>query len=135
VRECPGTAATADCFRHHENQENPNEGFWLADVKIHAMRGETERALAALREAVDDGAFVIFGYDPVIASLPRRPTRHAPCLRSGRRNCKHRYRESGTVIVTTFDEARTLPSFQTWKQWTPGTASGRTGQQITARLS
>jgi TolB-like protein len=30
-------------------------GYWLADVEIFAMRGQTDKALAALRQAVDEG--------------------------------------------------------------------------------
>jgi len=30
-------------------------GYWIADVQIHAQRGDTRRALASLREAVDQG--------------------------------------------------------------------------------
>ncbi len=30
-------------------------GYWISDVQIHAQRGEQEKALAALREAIDQG--------------------------------------------------------------------------------
>ena len=30
-------------------------GFWIADAIIYALRGETGKALAALREAIDEG--------------------------------------------------------------------------------
>jgi len=39
------------------------DGYWLGDVKIHAMQGHTERALTALRDAVDDGWLTITGYN------------------------------------------------------------------------
>jgi hypothetical protein len=34
------------------------EGYWLSDARIHAMRGERGRALAALRSAVSEGWLV-----------------------------------------------------------------------------
>ena len=30
-------------------------GFWVSDVQVYALQGETERALDALREAIDEG--------------------------------------------------------------------------------
>jgi len=30
-------------------------GYWISDVQIHAQRGENEKALAALRQAIDQG--------------------------------------------------------------------------------
>ena len=30
-------------------------GYWMLDVQIHAMRGETQAALAALRQTIDAG--------------------------------------------------------------------------------
>jgi glucan phosphorylase len=30
-------------------------GFWVSDVQIYALQGKTEAALAALRQAIDQG--------------------------------------------------------------------------------
>jgi hypothetical protein len=31
------------------------EGYWIADAAIHALRGDTQAALTALRDAIDQG--------------------------------------------------------------------------------
>jgi tetratricopeptide (TPR) repeat protein len=52
-------------------------GYDIRDVHIHAMRGDTARALAALREAVDQGWRVDWWYflqhDPNLSSLHGEP--------------------------------------------------------------
>jgi len=50
----------------------PN-GYGLADVKIRAMQGKKEQALAALRQAVDEGWLMIFGLDRELESLHEEP--------------------------------------------------------------
>lgn len=50
----------------------PN-GYGSADVKIFALQGQKERALAALRLAVDEGWLLIFGLDRELESLHDAP--------------------------------------------------------------
>jgi len=50
----------------------PN-GYGSADVKIFALQGQKERALAALRLAVDEGWLLIFGLDRELESLHEEP--------------------------------------------------------------
>lgn len=49
------------------------EGYWIADAAIHAMRGNRQAALAALREAIDQGWRAFWWYflkhDPNFDSL------------------------------------------------------------------
>ena len=33
----------------------PRAGYWISDAAIYAIRGDTKAALAALREAIDQG--------------------------------------------------------------------------------
>jgi TolB-like protein/thioredoxin-like negative regulator of GroEL len=46
-----------------------NGGYGITDVKIYAMQGRTEQALAALRQAVDEGWILIFPWDVDLAPL------------------------------------------------------------------
>jgi len=49
------------------------DGYWVADVQIYALQGRREKALAALREAIDDGWRTLWWYylerDPNLTSL------------------------------------------------------------------
>jgi tetratricopeptide (TPR) repeat protein len=48
-------------------------GFWISDVQIHALKGETRQALAALRQAIDQGWRTdwryFFFHDPNLDSI------------------------------------------------------------------
>ena len=46
-----------------------NSGFGALDAKIYALQGKTGQALAALREAVDEGWILIFSFDRHLAPL------------------------------------------------------------------
>jgi TolB-like protein/Flp pilus assembly protein TadD len=52
-------------------------GYGIADVQIYALRGDKEKALSALREAIDEGwrAFwwYYLKYDPILESLHDEP--------------------------------------------------------------
>jgi serine/threonine-protein kinase len=52
-------------------------GYGIADVQIHALRGEKQRALSALREAIDEGWRMTWWYylqrDPNLESLHDEP--------------------------------------------------------------
>jgi tetratricopeptide (TPR) repeat protein len=52
-------------------------GYGIAAVQIHALRGETQKALSALRQAIDEGwrAFWWYWlkYDPILESLHDEP--------------------------------------------------------------
>ena len=52
-------------------------GYWLADVQIHALRGQKAEALAALREAERAGWRIMWRYyrdfDPNLASIRNEP--------------------------------------------------------------
>jgi tetratricopeptide (TPR) repeat protein len=52
-------------------------GFWVDDVRIYSIRGETQKALIALRQAIDDGWRVFWRYfleyDPVMVPLHNEP--------------------------------------------------------------
>jgi len=52
-------------------------GFWLEDVQIHALRGDNEKALAALREAERAGwraGWLYYrDFDPCLASIRNEP--------------------------------------------------------------
>jgi tetratricopeptide (TPR) repeat protein len=54
-----------------------SRGYWMNDVRIHAMQGNTRQALAALREAVDAGWRVYWRvylqHDPALAALREEP--------------------------------------------------------------
>jgi len=57
------------------------DGYWIADVQIYALQGKTKDALAALREAIDDGWRTLWWYylerDPNLASIRGEPEFHA----------------------------------------------------------
>jgi tetratricopeptide (TPR) repeat protein len=52
-------------------------GYWIADVQIHALRGDKQRALLALRQAIDQGWRSLWWYyrkhDPNLESLHDEP--------------------------------------------------------------
>jgi tetratricopeptide (TPR) repeat protein len=52
-------------------------GYWIADVQIYALQGEKQKALAALRRAIDEGWRVMWWYflkhDPNLESLHGEP--------------------------------------------------------------
>jgi tetratricopeptide (TPR) repeat protein len=52
-------------------------GYWIADVQIYAQQGEKQKALAALRQAIDDGWRSMWWYelvrDPTLESLHDEP--------------------------------------------------------------
>jgi len=52
-------------------------GYWIKDVQIYALQGEKQKALAALREAIDAGWRSMWWYDlertPNLASLHGEP--------------------------------------------------------------
>lgn len=54
-----------------------SRGYWMNDIRIHAMLGDTKQALAALREAVDAGWRVYWRvyllHDPALAGLRAQP--------------------------------------------------------------
>jgi len=54
------------------------DGYWIADVHIYALQGKQEKALAALREAIDAGWRTLWWYylerDPNLDSLHGNPT-------------------------------------------------------------
>jgi TolB-like protein/class 3 adenylate cyclase/Tfp pilus assembly protein PilF len=49
------------------------DGYWIADVQIYALQGKRKKALAALRQAIDDGWRTLWWYylerDPNLESL------------------------------------------------------------------
>lgn len=53
------------------------EGSWIIDVEIYALQGRTKMALAALREAIDQGwrvfSWVLLDYDPNLDSIRGDP--------------------------------------------------------------
>jgi tetratricopeptide (TPR) repeat protein len=52
-------------------------GYWISDVRIHALRGDEQKALAALRQAIDEGWRTFWWYflkqDPTLESLHNEP--------------------------------------------------------------
>jgi hypothetical protein len=52
-------------------------GYWIADVQIHAIRGEKQKALSTLRQAIDEGWRTYWWYflkqDPTLESLHGEP--------------------------------------------------------------
>jgi len=50
-----------------------SSGHGITDVKIYAMQGQTDRALAALREAVDQGWILMNDFDEDLAPLYDEP--------------------------------------------------------------
>ena len=53
------------------------EGYWILDVQVYALQGRSDMALAALREAIDQGWRVLswfyLDYDPNLASIRSEP--------------------------------------------------------------
>ncbi len=53
------------------------DGYWIYDVQIYALQGEKQKALAALRQAIDEGWRVgwwyFLKYDPNLESLHDEP--------------------------------------------------------------
>ncbi len=54
-----------------------SDGYGIADVKIYALRGEKQKALSALRQAIDEGWRTLWWYflkqDPTLESLHDEP--------------------------------------------------------------
>jgi len=54
-----------------------NAGYWIADVQIYALQGEKQKALSALRQAIDEGWRTSWWYylkhDPNLESLHDEP--------------------------------------------------------------
>jgi tetratricopeptide (TPR) repeat protein len=52
-------------------------GYWIADVRIYALQGEKQKALSALRQAIDEGWRFLWWYylkyDPILESLHEEP--------------------------------------------------------------
>jgi tetratricopeptide (TPR) repeat protein len=52
-------------------------GYWIEDVKIHALKGDKQKALSALRHAIDEGWRTLWWYslkqDPNLESLHDEP--------------------------------------------------------------
>jgi tetratricopeptide (TPR) repeat protein len=52
-------------------------GYWIADVQIYALRGDKQKALSALRQAIDEGWrgswWYFLKYDPSLESLHDEP--------------------------------------------------------------
>jgi tetratricopeptide (TPR) repeat protein len=61
----------------HTMPRMSSRGYWMNDVRIHAMQGNKQQALAALREAVDAGWRVYWRvylqHDPALAALRGEP--------------------------------------------------------------
>jgi tetratricopeptide (TPR) repeat protein len=53
------------------------DGHWVSDVRIYALQGKTEEALAALRQAINEGWRVYWWYflehDPILDSIRDEP--------------------------------------------------------------
>jgi tetratricopeptide (TPR) repeat protein len=53
------------------------DGYWIADVRIYALQGEKQKALSALRQAIDEGWRALWWYylerDPSLESLHGEP--------------------------------------------------------------
>lgn len=53
------------------------EGYWILDVEVYALQGRSEKALAALHEAIDQGWRVLtwfyLDHDPNLASIRNEP--------------------------------------------------------------
>lgn len=53
------------------------EGYWIADVQIYALQGKPEKAISALREAVDQGwrtlSWFYLDYDPNLGLIRGQP--------------------------------------------------------------
>ena len=52
-------------------------GYWISDVLIYALQGEKQKALLALRQAIDEGWRTLWWYylkhDPSLESLHDEP--------------------------------------------------------------
>ena len=55
-QECAGLLLNKALERMDEMPRLGTRGFWFADVQVYARQGRTEQALAALREALAEGA-------------------------------------------------------------------------------
>ncbi len=53
------------------------QGYWISDVQVYALQGEKQKALAALRQAIDEGWrnswWYYLKYDPTLESLHDEP--------------------------------------------------------------
>jgi tetratricopeptide (TPR) repeat protein len=53
------------------------DGYWISDVRIYALQGKTEKALAALRQAIDERwrvhSWYYLEHDPVLDSIRDEP--------------------------------------------------------------
>lgn len=53
------------------------DGYWIADVQIYALQGKEQKALEALRQAIDEGWRTLWRYDlerdPNLESLHGEP--------------------------------------------------------------
>ena len=65
-------SSTSRPFRGSESN-----GYWIADVQIYALRGEKQKALSTLRQAIDEGWrgmwWYFLKYDPNLESLHDEP--------------------------------------------------------------
>ena len=43
-------------------------GYWIADAQIYALQGEKQKALSALRQAIDEGWRFLWRYSPQITT-------------------------------------------------------------------
>jgi tetratricopeptide (TPR) repeat protein len=52
-------------------------GYWISDVQIYALQGDKQKALSALRQAIDEGWRSLWWYylkfDPILESLHDEP--------------------------------------------------------------
>ena len=65
-------------------------GHWIADVQIYALQGEKQKALSALRQAIDEGWrgfwWYSLKYDPTLESLHDEPEYHGDSRRDRSRH-------------------------------------------------
>ena len=54
-----------------------SDGYWIANVQIYALQGEKQKALSALRQAIDEGWRSMWWYflklEPTLESLHEEP--------------------------------------------------------------
>jgi tetratricopeptide (TPR) repeat protein len=65
-------------FQHIQTRSRLGfRGYWIDDVKIHALKGDKQKALSALRQAIDEGWRSLWWYylkqDPSLESLHDEP--------------------------------------------------------------